>query len=50
MLPAILVAMVVGATLVGSALGGIVTAVIFAVAASGAAAILQIRALGRTKN
>jgi hypothetical protein len=41
---------VIGATLAGSALGGVVTAVIFAVVASLAAAILQIRALGRPKN
>ena len=48
--PGILVALVVGATLVGSALGGIVTAVIFAVVAGLAAAILQIRALDRPKD
>ena len=49
MSPGILVVLVVGATLVGSALGGIVTAAIFAVVASVAAAALQIRALGRPK-
>ena len=35
--------------MVGSALGGVVTAILFAVVASVAAAILQIRALGRPK-
>ena len=47
--PATLVALVIGATVIGSALGGVVTAVVFAVIASVVAAILQIRALGRPK-
>lgn len=50
MSPGLLVALVIGATLVGSAVGGIATTVIFAVVASLAAAIIQIRALGRPKN
>lgn len=45
MSPAILIAMVVGVTLVGAALGGIVTAVVFAVVASATAAMIQIRGL-----
>ena len=49
MSPGVLVAIVVVATFTGAALGGIVTAVLFAVVASIAAAVLQIRALGRPK-
>jgi len=48
--PAILIALVIGATMVGSALGGPVTAIILAVVVSVAAAILQIRALDRPKD
>jgi len=47
---AILLFLVVGAAFAGSALGGLVTAVIFAVAAAALAAFLQIRALGRRKD
>ena len=47
--PGLLVLLVVGAVLLGSALGGPVLAILFAVVGSAAAAILQIRAVGRRK-
>jgi hypothetical protein len=50
MSPAILVVLVIGATLAGSAIGGPLVAIIFAVAASVVAAFLQIRAVGRPKD
>jgi hypothetical protein len=47
--PNLLVLLVVGATLVGAALGGLGTGILFAVVAAVVAAILQIRAVGRPK-
>jgi hypothetical protein len=48
--PGILVFLVVAAALVAGRLGGPVIAVLFAVVGSAVAAILQIRAAGRSKD